>query len=120
LEKIIIDNALMEKFDKKIVDHIVVSSSAPVTVFDKPVIIKVKKGKKPVENLEPGDCGEGKERNPKTGRCINVCKPGYIRNADFKCVKQKIVREKPKSASSIKRKRCPNGTRRNKKTGKCE
>jgi len=121
LEKIIIDNALMEKFDKKIVDHIVVSSSAPVTVFDKPVIIKVKKGKKPVENLEPGDCGEGKERNPKTGRCINVCKPGFIRNADFKCVKKKIIKEKPKSASSsIKRKRCPNGTRRNKKTGKCE
>jgi hypothetical protein len=121
LEKIIIDSGLLEKHDKKIVDHMVVSSSASVTVFDKPIIIKVKKGKKPVENLEPGDCDEGKERNPKTGRCVNVCKPGFIRNADFKCVKQKIIKEKPKSASSsIKRKRCPNGTRRNKKTGKCE
>jgi len=122
LEKIIIDSGLLEKHGKKIADHMVVNLSAPVTVFDKPIIIKVKKGKKPVENLEPGDCDEGKERNPKTGRCVNACKPGYIRNADFKCVKQKIIKEKPKSASSssIKRKRCPNGTRRNKKTGKCE
>jgi hypothetical protein len=122
LEKIITESGLLEKHGKKIVDHMVVSSSAPVTVFDKPVIIKIKKSKKPVlENVEPGDCDSGKERNPKTGRCINVCKPGYIRNADFKCVKQKIIKEKPKSASSSKkRKRCPNGTRRNKKTGKCE
>ena len=121
LEKIITESGLLEKHGKKIVDHMVVSSSAPVTVFDKPVIIKVKKSKKLVlENVEPGDCDSGKERNPKTGRCINVCKPGYIRNADFKCVKQKIVVEKPKPASSKKRKRCPNGTRRNKKTGKCE
>jgi serine/threonine protein kinase len=121
LEKIIIDSGLLEKHGKKIVDNMAVISSSPVTVSEKPVIIKIKKSKKLVlENLEPGACVQGKERNPKTGRCINICKPGYIRNADFKCVKQKIVVQKPKSASSKKRKRCPNGTRRNNKTGNCE
>lgn len=123
LEKIVADSGLLAKCGKKIVDNMAVSSSSPVTASEKPVIIKVKKSKKLVlENLEPGGCDEGKERNPKTGRCINVCKPGYIRNADFKCVKKaKIESEKPKSASSSKkRKRCPNGTRRNKKTGNCE
>ena len=34
-------------------------------------------------------CPEGKERNPKTNRCINRCKPGYSRNENFRCVKNK-------------------------------
>jgi hypothetical protein len=122
LEKIIVDSGLLAKHGMKIVDNMTVSSNSLATASEKPVIIKVKKSKKTaLENLEPGACVQGKERNPNTGRCINICKPGYMRNADFKCVKQKILREKPKSASSSKkRKRCPNGTRRNKKTGNCE
>ena len=35
------------------------------------------------------ECGEDKELNPKTNRCINKCKPGYARDADFKCKKNK-------------------------------
>lgn len=34
------------------------------------------------------ECPEDKERNPYTGRCVNKCKPGYIRNPKtFKCEK---------------------------------
>jgi serine/threonine protein kinase len=34
-------------------------------------------------------CKEGKEYNPKTGTCTKTCKPGYIRNKNFKCTKKK-------------------------------
>jgi hypothetical protein len=33
-------------------------------------------------------CPDGKERNPKTHRCIKKCKSGYVRDKDFKCVKE--------------------------------
>ena len=61
-------------------------------------------------------CPEGKELNPKTNRCIKVCKDGYSRDDNFKCKKNKTN----KKSKSIKRKRCPKGTRRNKTTGNCE
>tara|TARA_B100000900_G_C20083631_1_gene515049 strand:- start:232 stop:405 length:174 start_codon:yes stop_codon:yes gene_type:complete len=35
------------------------------------------------------ECAEDKELNPKTNRCINKCKSGYARDADFKCKKNK-------------------------------
>jgi len=35
------------------------------------------------------ECPEGKELNPKTGRCVLKCKDGQVRNEDFKCVKAK-------------------------------
>jgi serine/threonine protein kinase len=34
-------------------------------------------------------CPPGKERNPKTRRCVNICKPGYTRDENFKCIKNK-------------------------------
>jgi serine/threonine protein kinase len=41
-------------------------------------------------NLEISrQCPDGKEFNPITTRCIKTCKPGYDRNALFKCVKNK-------------------------------
>ena len=35
------------------------------------------------------ECGKVKELNPNTNRCINKCKPGHARDADFKCKKNK-------------------------------
>lgn len=32
-------------------------------------------------------CGSRKEFNPRTGRCVKKCLPGYIRDAKFKCRK---------------------------------
>lgn len=35
-------------------------------------------------------CGEqNKDLNPKTGRCVEKCKDGYVRDANFKCVSEK-------------------------------
>jgi len=56
--------------------------------------VKVKKTRsissaKKVKTQSQKKCVSGKELNPKTRRCINICKPGYIRNEKFKCRKQK-------------------------------
>ena len=37
-------------------------------------------------------CPETKEFNPITKRCTHKCKPGILRNADFKCVKAKTAK----------------------------
>jgi hypothetical protein len=43
----------------------------------------------PYNEFELKSCSEGKERNPLTNRCVKKCKEDYIRNSNFKCVKQK-------------------------------
>ena len=73
------------------------------------------------EGLKP--CPSGKERNPKTRRCVTNCPEGYQRDADFKCVKSvvekgKLVVEKGKSKTE-KSKPCPSGKERNPKTRRC-
>ena len=45
------------------------------------------KERNPKTNRCINKCPEGKERNPKMNRCIKVCKDGYSRNDDFKCKK---------------------------------
>ena len=50
-------------------------------------------------------CPEGKEMNPITKRCVNICKPGYKRDESFKCKKE--VGE------------CPEGKERNPFTRRC-
>jgi hypothetical protein len=47
---------------------------------------KEKKGKKEKKGFGSA-CPEGKERNPKTRRCVNKCKPGEERNERFECRK---------------------------------
>jgi serine/threonine protein kinase len=44
-------------------------------------------------------CGPDKDLNPKTRRCVNKCKPGYTRTANFKCRKipQNFTLKKKKS-----------------------
>ena len=54
-------------------------------------------------------CQEGKELNPKTKRCVKVCKEGFSRNDDFKCKKTR----KMKSIS------CPTAKVLNPKTKRC-
>jgi hypothetical protein len=65
--------------DKENVNRI--SSSTPTKINR---ISSIKKTLKP--------CPDGKERNPLTRRCVNVCKYGYIRNAEFKCVRDKMIK----------------------------
>ena len=75
------------------------------------------------------ECTGGKVINPLTGRCVNPCPPGTIRNEKGRCVKgaraskrksvgPKIKRKSPKRKSP-KRKECPPGKVRNPKTNRC-
>jgi hypothetical protein len=45
-------------------------------------------------------CPPGKERNPATNRCINICKPGYSRNEKFKCVSDATRDNKTKKTNN--------------------
>ncbi len=47
---------------------------------------------KKVKTKSQKKCVTGKEINPKTSRCVNICKPGHIRNEKFKCIKQNTKR----------------------------
>jgi serine/threonine protein kinase len=40
-------------------------------------------------------CPPGKEYKRITRRCVNKCKDGYVRNENFKCVKNKTVKKQP-------------------------
>jgi serine/threonine protein kinase len=66
-------------------------------------------------------CPDIKELNPKTNRCVNRCKPGEIRDARFKCKKNKTQKLKsPKIPDDKKRiKQCPDGKELNPITGRC-
>lgn len=52
------------------------------------------------------DCGVTKEYNRYTKRCVNKCKPGELRDDNFKCKKNKHAP-------------CPDGKERNPKTKRC-
>jgi hypothetical protein len=93
-EEIVKRSGILEKYHKKIVNHELVNENAKVDASEKPFVAKVPKNFKPdekIENSNPNDCPDGKERNPKTNRCVNVCKDGQYRNHDFKCLKKKEV-----------------------------
>ena len=60
-------------------------------------------------------CAAGLEKNPKTGRCVKVCKPGFARNATFKCKAVPKVKAFPVAVQ----KPCAAGQERNPKTGRC-
>ena len=140
MEEILNKNGLLEKYNKKIVDHIVIDSIEDIyPTFDLPPSIfeKVVKPNDKIALTDPdschkgmimnikGDCvkgkhylshcPEGKERNPITRRCVIKCKPGYVRNDKFKCIKIKqpnVVIDKTNTP-------CPEGKERNPKTRRC-
>ena len=55
--------------------------------------VKTKKqtssNRKTKKNTKSGCKTKGKDLNPKTGRCVNPCKQGQKRNAEFRCVSGK-------------------------------
>jgi serine/threonine protein kinase len=73
--------------------------------------------------VKNNQCPEGKEMNPFTKRCNNICKPGFVRDEKFKCVKKKIS-IKPEKSPLIKhsktlKKECPEGKEMNPFTKRC-
>jgi len=62
------------------------------------------------------NCVAGKEFNPLTKRCVKICKPGYSRDSNFHCKKNKTQKvAKPASGPKI----CPSGKELNPKTLRC-
>jgi serine/threonine protein kinase len=53
------------------------------------------------------ECPIGKERNPKTKRCINKCKDGYSRNTEFKCRRNKTQKKKQNIVNLVSRESDP-------------
>jgi len=128
LEHILIDSGLLEKYNKEIHQHILrdkvvkpekkieklLEGTKPDVVVDREIVMSTP-GKEPILKLK--ECSPRKERNPKTRRCINKCKPGYIRNEDFKCVRE--FRKANRISSNKSSKSCPPGKERNPKTRRC-
>jgi serine/threonine protein kinase len=99
-EHILIDSGLLEKHNKEIHENIVRdhtekkkskinkllnNNNEPEFIVNRDLIMSTP-GKKTIQTLK--SCPSGKERNPKTRRFNKKCKPGYIRNLDFKRVKE--------------------------------
>jgi serine/threonine protein kinase len=114
LEYIITESGLLEKHKKEIHENIVIDYNKKSETKIKKLLansgldIKVNAelllntpGKDTIMKLK--ECPPGKERNPKTRRCINKCKPGYIRNSDFKCIRETRKANRISSKNSTKK-----------------
>jgi hypothetical protein len=110
-EDLLTNSGLLEKHNKHIENHLIANKvSAEMKVaeaiadssFAVPVAV--------TENIEiVRDCPVGKEFNPLTKRCINVCAPGKVRNPNFRCVKDRPLKSKV----------CPDGKEFNPTTKRC-
>jgi len=134
-EFILKSNGLVEKYNMRFEKHFLVEGT--------------EKQENKIENLPKSvkkfiaelvlHCPDGKERNPKTNRCINKCKDGYSRDAEFKCKKNKTQRKKTTLKETItaplvdlhktpekvsyknktQKKKCKEGKELNPKTNRC-
>lgn len=127
-EAVLRKSGLLEKYDKEIVDHIIVNGlSAHRHRAEKPAtVIRIKKMDQAFVNADPAPCPPGKEINPKTGRCIKSkpvkdlagpCPPGKERNpATGRCIK---IKEAKVTKNGSRSEPCPSGKERNPKTRRC-
>jgi hypothetical protein len=65
------------------------------------------------------NCVAGKEFNPLTKRCVKICKPGYSRDSNFHCKKNKTQKVAKVKSNVASRKICPSGKELNPKTLRC-
>ena len=95
-EDVLTTSGLLEKHKKHIENHLIadkVSAEMKVAqaIADSSFMVHVDKADDAatlLRNIEiVRHCPAGKEFNPLTKRCVNVCKPGKVRNPDFKCLK---------------------------------
>lgn len=111
-EKLLETSGLLRKHNKIILEHQVLNEGEQPKPKNQ---VKVK-GKAKLDrylaDADPGACPEGKERNPKTKRCVNVCPKGKKRDDAFKCIKDVVTGQMAESA-------CPEGKERNPKTRRC-
>jgi serine/threonine protein kinase len=114
-EDILTNSGLLEKHNKHIENHLIadkvsvemkvaaeIADSTATALVIAPALAAVA-----AHNTEiVRDCPVGKEFNPLTKRCVNVCKTGQVRDPAFKCVK-------PTGLG------CPDGFEMNPRTRRC-
>jgi len=113
-ENIISKHGLLEKHNKVYENHILKDVSATkkqakaqkrqkaqkdkkTTIFDKLDkidFVLTKEDKELLPLLPVLDCGNKKDYNPITKKCVNKCKDDKVRNENFRCVKNKTVKVK--------------------------
>jgi len=115
-EDILTSSGLLEKHNKHIENHLIanrVSDEMKVAaeIADSTVpalVIDADDADGLMHNTEiVRDCPVGKEFNPLTKRCVTACKPGQVRNPDFKCV------------DPVAQAACPDGFELNPRTRRC-
>jgi len=103
-EDILTSSGLLEKHNKHIENHLIadkVSDEMKVAAeiansTDMLSIPRMAAATAATEIVR--ECPAGKEFNPLTKRCVNLCKPGYVRNPSFKCVSGKRLAKTIKSS----------------------
>jgi len=141
-EEILINSGFLKKHGLNIENHDIITNKMSNTsnIIDEIKETAITKinftpeiiSKSNLEIIRP--CTPSKEFNPLTKRCINACKPPYIRNPDFKCVlnipqtkrKNKVKRKKHGVGRTIRKKcsqttgRIQHRTHRNNRGVKCK
>jgi serine/threonine protein kinase len=94
-ENILLQMGVLIRLNKSFENHVLVDHSIIQSIIRK----KGKKSKvlsvelQEYANQDPifktRSCPEDKEINPATKRCVNKCKPGFVRNSKFQCRKNK-------------------------------
>ena len=98
-ENILLENGVLTRLNKSFENNTLVNKPSA-----QPVIMKEAKRDEtsPPEHLSvalqefanndpilnSGNCPKEKELNPRTKRCVKKCKPGFLRNIEFKCRKK--------------------------------
>jgi serine/threonine protein kinase len=115
-EDLLTTSGLLEKHNKHIENHLIANGlstemKVAAAIENSSFIIAIPPTTDAVaQNIEiVQDCPVGKQFNPLTKRCVNVCAPGKVRNPDFKCAKEKIIIDKV----------CPDGKELNPTTKRC-
>jgi serine/threonine protein kinase len=137
-EFILKSNGLLDKYNMRFENHFLVEGTEKQE--QEKIMEELPKSDKTFINDLVLKCPEGEERNPKTKRCINKCKEGYSRDADFKCKRNKTQKKKPTLRETItapivdlhktperisnktktqKKKVCEEGKELNPKTNRC-
>jgi hypothetical protein len=123
-EDLLTTSGLLEKHNKHIENHLIankVSAEMKIAeaIADSSFMVHVDKADDAatlLRNIEiVRDCPVGKEFNPLTKRCVSVCKPGKVRNPDFKCLKPVA----PAADNGVELRSCPVGKEFNPRTRRC-
>jgi len=118
-EGILSEHGLLTKHNMRFDNHkLVAGNEFPISIektVSKMVHDVNQISKEDIKAMSPYDepirkCPEGKEYKSTTKRCVKTCKHGYIRDGNFKCVRDK-------NNKTVKK--CPIGKELNPKTNKC-